>query len=157
MKFVFISLFMSGCLSAVAFWPPGDPVQRSYRQYERDRDVILEVVEQEAYATYDQDAPRRSRYWTAEPDVRNHEERVGVARTPPPELRQAAHNIRANLDDNLRGGHPKITLKDVRLRIYEDSAWVRYNLHPARSAHQSETRLLEKHGRRWRIVYQGWL
>ncbi len=151
--FIIISVLFLGLMTAIAPMWDTSPRERSYRQYERNRDAILEIIEQEAYATYEQDTKRRARYWADEDYVRSqgglvHE--VLIEGNEPDSLRSL-------LDNNLQNNHPQVKLRNINLRVYPDASWITYHLYTSDGKVHHETRFLEKRGNRWKIVYRGWL
>ncbi|MEO0330381.1 MAG: hypothetical protein AAF223_01670 [Bacteroidota bacterium] len=151
--FIIISVLLCGLMTAIVSVGGTSPRERSYRQYERNRDAILEIIEQEAYATYEQDTKRRARYWANEDYVRSQGGQVYKVFSE----RNGSESTRSLLDNNLLNNHPQVKLKNVNLRIYPDAAWITYHLHTSGGKVQRETRFLEKRGNRWKIVYRNWL
>ncbi|MEM9834366.1 MAG: hypothetical protein AAF944_27305 [Bacteroidota bacterium] len=151
--FMIISVLLLGLMTAIVSVGGTSPRERSYRKYERNRDAILEIIEQEAYATYEQNQKRCANYWADEDYVRSqggqvHEVLIEGSK------RDSPHSL---LDNNLLNNHPQVKLKNINLRIYPNAAWVTYHLHTSGGKVQYETRFLEKRGNRWKIVYRSWL
>ncbi len=135
-----MATFVIGCFS--------NPRERSYRQYEQNRDAILEVVEQEAYATYDQDAERRAHYWAEELHVSSQDDPVGQLTLS---QNTSADTVPSLLDNNIQNNHPKVKLRNINLKMYRTVAQVTYQLCPETGSAQYETCLLQKQGRHWKV------
>ncbi|MEM8967085.1 MAG: hypothetical protein AAGE93_11765 [Bacteroidota bacterium] len=151
--FMTISVLFLGLMAAIAPMWDTSPRERSYRQYEQNRDAILEIIEQEAYATYEQDTKRRARYWADEDYVRSQGGQVHEILIKG----NGSDSTLSLLDNNLLNNHPQLRLKNINLRIYPNAAWVTYHLHISNGKVQHKTRFLEKQSNRWKIVYRGWL
>ncbi|MEM9674576.1 MAG: hypothetical protein ACFB15_07395 [Cyclobacteriaceae bacterium] len=151
--FMIISVLFLGLMTAIVSVGGTSPRERSYRQYERNRDAILEIIEQEAYATYEQNTKRCANYWANEDYVRSQGGQLHKVLSKGNESDSAS----SLLDNNLLNNHPQVKLKHINLKIYRNAAWVTYQLHTSGGKVQHETRFLEKQGNRWKIVYRSWL
>jgi len=130
-----------------------------------DKAAIMKVVQEETTAFWNKDYKALARHWVHAGYVQHHHRSpVGgiiVLKGWGPISKAIKQYIEQNTNTNPRANKAK--RKKVSLRVGKDIAWISYEQHEIDSgepgmdkpALSRETKILEKHDGKWKIVFVG--
>jgi hypothetical protein len=129
--------------------------------------AVLEVIVAESTAFWEKDYDAWARFWVQAPYIRmmGWWERGGISVIEGWEA--LSSRIRRNMLDNPSPNPSagRVRRSNINLRLSETMAWVSFEQHGIDSGEPTmdmpglshETRILEKHGGAWKLVYACWL
>jgi hypothetical protein len=140
-----------------------DLIQKS--DYEKERTEILRVIENESKAFWDKDYDEWANYWVHAPYIRTMGwwERGGI--TVVKGWEERGTRTKKHMEENPEPNPQNVVRENINIRIFEGAAWVTFDQYGKDNGEPDmdmpglsrETRFLEKHNGRWKIVYVGWL
>jgi hypothetical protein len=135
--------------------------------YKKEKQAILQVIENESKAHWNKDFEEFASYWAHEEYIRTHGwwERGGVTIVEGWEERSRKTKIGMAKSPESNANATKVRRENINLRIFQDVAWMTFDQYGEDTGDPTtdmpglsrETRILEKHNGQWKIVYVGWL
>jgi hypothetical protein len=134
---------------------------------EQDKAAILDVIERQSTAFWAKDFPQWADTWVQAPHIR----RLGWSEAGGVSSVEGWESIGGRMEKSM-ADNPQPNLTPARLvrehlnfRIYGDVAWVTFEQHGVSTGEPRfdmpglsyETRILERHNGKWKIVYLGYL
>jgi hypothetical protein len=135
--------------------------------YEKEKEAILDVIENESKAFWKKDFEEYASFWVHEDYIRTHGwwEAGGV--TVVSGWEERGKRTKSHMENSPEENSTATTVKreNINLRIYEDVAWMTFDQYGEDTGDPTmdmpglsrETRILEKHNGKWKIVYVSWL
>jgi hypothetical protein len=160
-KFLFVLLSLS--LSFAIEQSP--PKQRAAT--EKEKAALVEVIERQTAAFWAKDSDRWADTWVHAPYIRRlgWSESGGVVSIEGWDAIGAA--MKKNMAENPKPNPTpaKVVRDHLNFRIYDDVAWVTFEQHGVDTGEARfdmpglsyETRMFEKHGGKWKVVYLSYL
>jgi hypothetical protein len=134
---------------------------------QRDREEILGVIAGESAAFWNKDYESWASYWVQAPYIRamGWYPHGGVSYLEGWEALSARTKAHLAEDPTPNPTASNVRRENINLRIYPDSAWVTFDQYGTDTGQPTfdmpgcsrETRILEKHDGRWKLVYVSWL
>lgn len=135
--------------------------------YEKEKQAILQVIENESKAFWKKDFDGYASHWAHEDYVRTLGwwEAGGV--TVVEGWKERGERTKSHMENSPQENETatKVRRENINLRIYRDVAWMTFDQYGEDTGDPTmdmpglsrETRILEKHNGQWKIVYVGWL
>ena len=130
-----------------------------------EKEIILKVIEDESSAFWNNESAKLSSYWLHAPYVRT----IGKWKNDSVSMNNGwTDRVKLVRKRNLENPAPNqqnIFRDKINIRVLKNAAWVTFDQYRVDSGEPNidlpnlshETRFLEKHNGKWKIVYAGWL
>jgi hypothetical protein len=158
---IIILLFLAGLFTAYT----GKPTPPPAIDYNKERAQILELIEAESKAFWDKDYNKWAACWAQEPYIRTMGWWKDGGVTVVKGWEERGPRTKQHMEQFPEPNPQNVRRENINIRILQDAAWVTFDQYGKDNGEplmdmpglSRETRFLEKHNGKWKIVYVGWL
>lgn len=158
---VLIAVISLGLLTAFN----STPTQPRVIDYQKEQASILQVIENESNAFWDKDYNKWAACWVHEPYIRTMGWWKDGGITVVQGWDERSSRTKGYMDEFPERNPQNVRRENINIRILQDAAWVTFDQYGNDTGEpvmdmpglSRETRFLEKHEGKWKIVYVGWL